>query len=193
LDTAGHSKWVTYCRAQGIGYFVFSGAAGNSFYVAGEFSGPTYVANDTLRLTGSAVTNSFIAKYDSNAHIIWLHRIYCDSIMTCSGKTDAEGYTYLIGSYSGRAAFGNDTITAVSTNDMFIARYDPDGNYMWSKTVPNGNCSSIATDTAGNLYISGYLGLGTINFDTITVTSGSADNFFVAKLSPPLRQWFRDT
>ena len=52
-------------------------------------------------------------------------------------------------------------------DDIFIAKYDEDGNYLWAhgfgESASDENLS-MTVDQAGNLYITGYFN-GTIDFD----------------------------
>jgi len=72
--------------------------------------------------------------------------------------------------------------------DMFIAKYDPLGNYLWSTQIKgNGTnqITSIGLDAAENIYASGYFA-GTADFDAsaggvANLTTLTGYNTFIAK------------
>ncbi|MDH4038011.1 MAG: SBBP repeat-containing protein, partial [Candidatus Krumholzibacteria bacterium] len=53
---------------------------------------------------------------------------------------DATGAVFVTGSFSGTANFGGADLVSVGGNDIFLARYDANGQHLWSKgfgTVEN--------------------------------------------------------
>ena len=103
---------------------------------------------------------------------------------------DNAGNTYVTGDFTGTADFdpGPGTVNLVSagSNDVFFAKYDPQGNLVWARRV--GGAASdvgyaIRTDNAGHIYISGYFASAPANFDpagtaNLSGTGGSYDIFF---------------
>jgi len=110
--------------------------------------------------------------------------------------TDASGNVYVTGRYQGTADFDPSgatfNLTANAQTDIFIQKLDPNGNFIWAKSIggaagDNGYC--ITTDASGNVYVTGTY-FGTVDFDpsgaTFNLTStgpfnGSFD-VFVLKL-----------
>jgi hypothetical protein len=86
-------------------------------------------------------------------------------------KVDVSGNTYVAGSYTGTADFdpgaGTANLISVSNYDIFIAKYDASGNYVYAKSmggIAADEASSLAIDASGNVYITGYF-QGTADFD----------------------------
>ncbi len=104
--------------------------------------------------------------------------------------TDASGNTYTTGSFLGAADFdpGPGTTTLTPTGyDAFIAKYDPNGNLIWTKNIPGSAVGAkfIKLDPSGNILIGGIF-QGEVDFDpgvgTVTRTNASSEeNTFVAK------------
>jgi len=68
----------------------------------------------------------------------WLWAICADNPYpsTCeisSVTTDSAGSIYIIGYFTGTVALGNTTLTAISTEDILLAKLDPQGNWIWIK------------------------------------------------------------
>ena len=100
--------------------------------------------------------------------------------------TDASGNIYVAGNFVGNLSMeqGSPYNNSDENEDIFIAKYDNNGNLLWSKHVygVKGEVHDIAVDGSGNCVIAGTFA-GTLNFDSqtsMTGTSGSYD-LFVAK------------
>ncbi|MEI6729282.1 MAG: CUB domain-containing protein, partial [bacterium] len=96
---------------------------------------------------------------------------------------------YISGEFSGTITLGSTTLTSSGNQDIYVAKIDSNGNYIWA--VQAGGSSndgfhrrqSMATDNAdGTILISGYYS-GTATFGNTTLTGGSGANVFIAKLN----------
>mgnify|MGYP002859805407 CR=1 FL=1 len=106
--------------------------------------------------------------------------------------TDANGNVYVTGGWYGTADFnpgsGTNNLSNGTGMDIFVAKYDANGNYVWAKQIGGASLSSkatsIAVDAAGNVYTAGYFN-GTVDFNpgagSNTMTSSSQDAF-ISKL-----------
>ncbi len=88
-------------------------------------------------------------------------------------QADKDNNLIVCGQYSGTVDFdpgpGIANMTAASTGeDIFIAKYDSVGTYLWSHGFGTGffydECDRVAVDTSGNIFITGMWN-GTIDFD----------------------------
>lgn len=101
-----------------------------------------------------------------------------------------QGQVYHAGYFSGTADFdpgpGAANLTSNGLDDIYIARYDSAGNYVWAISIGGADvdqCMQIVTDDTGNVYISGYFS-GTADFDPgvgINTLSCNFYNLFLAK------------
>lgn len=77
--------------------------------------------------------------------------------------TDAANNIFIGGDFFGTVDFdpGNGVAnqTPVGLNDLYFAKYDAQGNYLWAKqvgTTGRETCNAIQCDKTGNIYITGY-------------------------------------
>lgn len=140
-------------------------ASGN-LYVTGNFS---YTADfdpgpGTADLT--AVGNHqdiFLAKYDPTGAYLWAISIGgTESDFGLALAVDNSGNVILTGTFRGTVDFDPGSGTALRSSagqeDIFLAKYDPSGNYLWALTMggtekDSGN--SVAVDADGNVYLTG--------------------------------------
>ena len=102
--------------------------------------------------------------------------------------TDSFGNIYVSGYFSSEnMTIGTVTLqNAVSSfNDLFLAKYDPSGNLLWAQRYggsSNDRGTSVTTDKAGNVYLTGYFYSPKIGFGTDTLTNaGNVGDIFIVK------------
>ncbi|MBW8060722.1 MAG: T9SS type A sorting domain-containing protein [Solirubrobacterales bacterium] len=195
-DANGNYLWAksigsTWDRGNSIA----TDASGNA-YITGYFQGTADfdpgAAVQNLTSVGGA--NIFFAKYDANGNYLWAKSIGSSSIQNDAGNsiaTDASGNAYITGYFYGTADFDPgaavQNLTPVGSADVFFAKYDANGNYLWAKNIGSTNWddgNSIATDASGNAYITGYF-QATADFDpgagVQNLTSVGGGDIFFAK------------
>jgi hypothetical protein len=115
-------------------------------YVRGDMHGQTRV--------GSA--DVFICKYNSSGTRLWTRLFGSEEIEQAWGITcDASGNVFVTGYTMGSI----DGLPYIANGDIFLAKYDANGNRLWLRvwgTVNAEHGYSLATDEAGNVYVSGY-------------------------------------
>ncbi len=162
-------------------------AIGN-VYVSGTFSCRTIIfGSDTLTNIYSYASEIFLAKYDATGSLIWVKN--ADGIgQVKSISTDSSGNTYLAGWFSNNIAFGSVNLTSISldTFDIFLAKYDANGNVLWANRYggkDGDGATSISTDNSGNVIMTGFYYSDTIKFGSTNLPYiyGGWNPIFVAK------------
>lgn len=97
---------------------------------------------------------------------------------------DAEGNIIAVGSFQGSVYFGGQTLTSAGNQDIFVVKFAPSGEHLWSVSFGSANdqsATSVAVDSLGNIFITGYF-IGSLSLDKELKSSGASKDVFVAKL-----------
>lgn len=182
-------QWGREGIANGEGYAVAADSYGNAIYT-GQFL-PTYGIFGEDTLTG-ANHEVFIVKYDGWGNVLWAKQSAC--IEPTGGAhgmtiaTDKDDNIYVSGYYiAAGIQFDGVTLDDGGNADIFLVKYDPDGNVLWAKGFGSENDEfvyGITADNADNVIITGGIASPEVYFDSDTLfASISNDEFFVAKLN----------
>jgi hypothetical protein len=161
--------------------------SGNA-YVTGFFYSSTITFGSTT-LTNHGSANSadiFLAKYDANGNALWAKIAGgTSSDIALSGALNDSGSTYVAGYFvSPTISFGSYTLMNIGSGDLFLAKYDANGNVLWAKSAGGTSgdwANSIAMDASGNIYVAGYFASSTITFGYYTLTNMLGGDLFLAK------------
>lgn len=136
----------------------------------------------------------YFNKFDSAGNLIWAKNIHGSSSTQTTFldlDIDPNGNIYVCGEFNNTVDFnpGNGVFNLTASGySIFIAKYDPNGNFIWAKAINTGlsqsfNIISISIDKLGSIYATGTFRL-TTNFGGISLTSiSSSSDIFLAKLN----------
>ena len=135
--------------------------------------------------TSAGNADIFIIKYDSNGNYLWDKTFGSESVDEGYDiMTDNTGNCFVTGYFHNTVNFGGGDIKSKGNSDIFIAKYDPDGNYIWHKTFGSVNVDrgiALTLDNSNNVYLASYF-QGSINFGGGTKTSNGDYDFALVKL-----------
>ena len=185
-DATGNWLWAN--QAGGIsgdtGYSIKIDNGGNC-YLTGYFVDIATFGPFTLETAGIWESDIFVAKIDSEGNWIWVTQAsgYSNDI----GKSitiDNDGNCLVTGNFSGTATFGSHSLICIGSTNIFVAKIDADGNWLWATQAichytNSGN--SIIIDNAGNSYVTGYFN-ETVTFGSYSLISSGDSDIFVAKM-----------
>jgi hypothetical protein len=185
-DANGNVLWAknSISSFADYGLSVSTDANGNA-YIAGTFHSST-ISFGSYTLTNAGSQNVFLVKYDVNGNVLWANSSVGFIGNGSSVSTDAIGNTYLTGNFQGSPiTFGSYTLTNTGGLDVFLTKYDTNGNVLWAKNsvAASGNSfgNSVSSDAEGNAYITGCYSSPTINFGSYTLTNSGTQNSFLTK------------
>ncbi|MFA6721387.1 MAG: T9SS type A sorting domain-containing protein [Candidatus Cloacimonadaceae bacterium] len=186
LDPAGNWLWAK--RAGGLGsdngYGIALDANAN-VYLTGAFTGTAGFGSFSLVSSGSS--DAFIAKLDNEGNWLWAVKAGGSGIDRGNALAVAgNDHVYLTGCFNGTAVFGGTSLTSAGSYDIFAAKLDINGNWLWAVKAGAGGADwglGIALDVSANAYLTGYI-YDSANFGTIALTGFGLWDIFAAKLDP---------
>jgi hypothetical protein len=195
-DTVGNVLWAKRFGASNtdLAYSVCTDVSGK-VYMTGYFMGPSITFGSTT-LTSAGFTDMYLVKFDSNGNVVLAKRaggsdsddVGSSVCIDTSGNIYVTGFFYSSSMSFGSVGIFNTDNTGFSV-DMFIVKYDPNGNAIWAKSSSGGMNDeypqSVVADASGNSYVVGYFYSPSITFGSITLTnadnSGNTVDFFIVK------------
>jgi hypothetical protein len=173
FDSSGNFEWVRTWG--GSGWDQCSGVAtdgSGNVYITGKF-------NSTVDFdpgggdihTSKGGTDVFLSKFDSSGNFKWARTWGGSDHDSGNGvAADGSGNVYVTGYFRGTVDFdpgGGDLHTSNGPYDVFLSKFDPFGNFEWTRTWGGSawdiGCG-VASDGSGNVYITGNFG-STVDFD----------------------------
>ena len=218
-NSSGVAQWATKITSTGtdIGYAIATDSSGN-VYIAGQGgSGAVVTAHNAsgtafgTTLANAGGTDAFVVKYNASGVVQWIARIA--STGTDIGyaiASDSSGNVYVTGQggsgavvtafSSNGVAFGT-TLANAGGLDAFVAKYNTSGTVQWLARIASTGDDigyGVASDSSGNVYVSGLTGNGVTTtaynadgsaFATTLATIGQRDVFLVKYNSSGVIQW----
>ena len=186
-------EWLWAKRAGGantdLGLCISVNQNGDS-YVTGNFEGFANFGNISLNSYGGQ--DVFIAKLNSSGDWQWVNKAGGYTQDVGHGLCiDSSENIYIIGNFNNSATFGNMTLTSFAYNDVFVAKLNNEGDWLWVQQAggnyfDNGYAISIYNNE--NCYVTGLSRSDSINFGDITLENNNEYNIFIAKLDS-LGEW----
>jgi hypothetical protein len=182
-DSAGKYVWAISVGGIGseVGSSLVTDASGN-IYVTGLFSTTADFdpSVNTANKTAIGNTDIYIASYTASGNYRWANGIgcaYAENWGRCITINSNNELT-VTGNFAGIDDFDPSPAVATLTSDyigstlsysddIFLARYDSNGNYIWAKRIGGHDVDwglSIASDAHENLLLTGRA-YGLVDFD----------------------------
>ena len=165
-------------------------------FVTGSFqSSATFIGGETLPQTLAAAGASydiFVAMYGPDGTLAWAQRAGGTGFDEGYGVTALEdGSALVTGYFSGSATFGGNGLVSAGADDVFIAKYNPDGSLAWVTDAGGTNFDagqSIGAFADGTSVITGrFQGdatFGAGSASEVTLSSAGGRDTFVAMYNP---------
>ncbi|HET6993168.1 MAG TPA: hypothetical protein VFJ43_17670, partial [Bacteroidia bacterium] len=163
-------------------------ASGNTYLTGGFGSNPCYFGSFNLYNSGSA--DICVAKYDVGGNVLWAKSAGSSGYEDGHAiAIDASGNVYVGGYFrSDTLVFASDTLINPSQGDeeIFIFKYDANGNELWAKRFGNtyhDELNAMTIDASGNVIIAGQFMASSITLGAFTLQNPYLYSFamFVAK------------
>ena len=134
---AQNEDWFWAKKAGGTSYdngLSIAIDANENSYVTGYFSGSATFGTTTLTSSSEYYSDIFVAKLDNNSNWLWVKQAGGTNWDYGYGiAVDANGNSYVTGYFYNSATFGTTTLTSSGYADIFVAKLDSSGNWLWAK------------------------------------------------------------
>ena len=165
--------------------------AGN-LYVVGEFYETVDFdpGNGVQEQISNGKDDIFLSSFDTSGNLRWVKTWGGTKYEDCRAVTvDGSGNIYIAGGFRDIVDFdpgpGTDEHTStIGAFDIFLSKFDTEGNYQWVRTWGPGEGQQVAVDGSGNVYLTGRYYL-TVDFDPGSGvdehTSNGHSDIFISK------------
>lgn len=192
-NTQGQFQWVKRIGSAGSDNVVaLNTDSQNNLYVAGMFYNTIVLdsSNANSTIISNGYDDVYLAKFDAAGNFLWVKSFggtYSDNLKDMD--IDSHGNVYLIGNYADQVDFDPSNLTLIDTaagmSDIYISKFDSQGNFKFVKTFGNANAdevgNSLAIDYAGNVFFAGEFNTSITIANNGLVAVGMSDSF-VAKI-----------
>ncbi|WP_437645133.1 hypothetical protein [Sorangium sp. So ce362] len=175
--------------------------AGNAF-VTGEFWGTLDFGEnrqgERFLLESQGKSDVFLAKLDAAGNVQWARQFGDAEDQAGTGvAVDGHGDIVLVGRFGGSVDFGRDEkgLSTVAKSDLFIAKLDPSGDHLWSKSANATNAAEalgVAVDGAGNVVVTGSFRSSVTVGESVRTTAGDKDILVIRLDENGVLQWCED-
>ncbi|MCX6350580.1 MAG: SBBP repeat-containing protein, partial [Bacteroidetes bacterium] len=158
-----------------------------NFYTTGRYGASCTIAGSSLTNAGTATADIYIAKYKtSNGAGRWSKGAGGTGDERGTGiAIDGSGKIYITGYFGSSFTWGTTSLTVSGTTDVFTAKYDSGGAFIWVATGSSNGLDKaygITADVFDNIYVIGSY-QNKIFFGSLNQTSTASDDVFVVKYS----------
>lgn len=160
-------------------------AVGNQ-YIVGSFTGTVRFGN--LQLVSAGRWDIFIAKRSATGQYLWAVRGGGTGTDHAYGlAVSAQGNVFVAGDFEDVAAFGAVTKTSAGESDVYVAKLDGAGNFLWVTTGGGpaaDGATAAAVDAQENVVVTGFFTGMDVAMGPVQLPTGTNGDILVAKLSP---------
>ena len=189
-DAAGTLQWIQQLR---VGYsgppFQLAVDTLGRAALAGAFRGTARFGTNTI-VSGGTEANVFLARFDTTGEPLWARRLAeGDMESPVRLAVNGAGHCFLASGFAGTFSLGTNQFTSVGEHDVFLTRFDLDGNLVWAKHGAgprHKHVHAVQVDVADNAVLAGSFN-GPVRFDALLLSNNVVDyeaDIFVVTFDP---------
>lgn len=189
MDTAFNVSWVNLVKSSFANMGESLAISDNYVYLTGFFTHNADFSGIALTYNGTGATatdinsarDAYIAKYDTSGNIIWVTP-FGSTGNDHSWDIDVtpEDNIYITGNFENTVQFGSSQLTSQGATDVFMARLDSEGNFIWVKQhggIDDVFGYAVCADQHQNIFFGGAYTQNSNDFDGIIKTNSEKDAY----------------
>ncbi|HRY31784.1 MAG TPA: dockerin type I domain-containing protein [Bacteroidales bacterium] len=184
VDWAKTYGSAMYEEAYGLDY-----SPAGFLVLTGYFSGASLsFGNNTITNAQASANDIFLVRLNQNGNVQWAKSAGGsgnDAAYDVAG--DQQGNIFITGGFaSSTISFGSSILTQAGSGDIFVARYNSQGNPQWAKQAGGIYAEegyAVHSDNNGNIVVCGYYYSGALSFGAYSITNSlpGLTDFFLVK------------
>jgi hypothetical protein len=188
FSSSGNVLWVV--RVGGERDFETDEAA---TAIAVDLQGNPVLTGTARPLVPDGIKGPFVAKFDGQGGMLWATQTGGYYQGGTAVEVDSQNNIYVCGFFYGQARFGLQNVYSRGYSDLFLAKYDPQGNVLWVMQAgdtkdeyvdllagPQDFPSGMAITDADDLYLAGGFG-GPMSMGPDSIDSEGMKDVFIAR------------
>lgn len=188
LDAQGTPMFASCFGGSANGYRAIATDAGGNILLAGSFT-------DSISLNGPFLfgqNDFFTGKLDPSGNHLWSKSFGDNDLANYQDphdlSVDAAGNLLIVGQFKGSLDLGGGPLPATAMQNAFVAKLDPSGQHLWSKSygAVGGYVSAangVAAGPGGEVLVTGSFE-GNVDFGGGVLLNPSQSNVFLVELDP---------
>jgi len=191
FTTSGSLSWATYIGSNGSGQGLAIDSK-NYIYITGYINDSGLASVGSYQSSNAGYSDAFLAKFSSSGSLAWA--TYFGGSANDFGygiASDANSNIYITGycaSATGIATSGAYQTSMAGIDDVFLAKFNSDGNLKWATYYGGTNFDqgiALTTDADSNIYITGSTSSasGIASSGAYQTSIGGSTDVFLAKFT----------
>jgi hypothetical protein len=185
FSSGGQQLWASY-------FTNTAGHIGSTPRLVVDLAGNAYVADGNGSVALAPIT---LIKYDPNGFQLWMANLGSGTTDTGYGflgglELDGQGNAFVAASFDRADGIYDSAIVT-------LAKYDSNGNLLWSKNIAHSAPAILAVDAQGNAYVGSDVGSGTLStnpsVEQIAKFDPNGNITWTGQYTPPNATGFNET
>ncbi len=162
----------TYGASGGEEAFACSTDGDGNVFLCGNYSSSTVTFDGVTMNNPGSGSGAFLLKLDPSLNAVWARGFSSDSNDEARGcYADSYGNSVVTGVFSGNSlTIGNNSLNNNGGDEIFLAKYDPNGNLFWATKIGKSNddgSNDCNLSDNGKIVIAGYYNSGSLTLGNI--------------------------
>jgi len=179
------TEWAGLYGASNAAATSIATTSNGDMYAFGRFYETATFGTSTITSVGS--NDIFLAKITASGTLVWLKQMGTSSLEKAYSVGTYNNEVYIYGGFVNTLSLGANTLTSNGSEDVFVAKLDTSGNFIWAKSGGSLGkefiySKGMTLDKKGNVYITGETSSNQpMTFGSVTIPGSTYGGLFIVK------------